>query len=271
MGKGKRPEGGGGNISNVVVSTCACGEACVFEKRFGLGGFFEEEWKDRELAKLNFALRSNETGPNPSNNVAELKAIEKIVDIGVKHNVSVIEIGTDSNFCLKNLRKARAWREQRWMDGTGRPIKNALIYNNILRMVDENKTKVFLHKVKAHAGIEGNCRADDFAKIGCQGKIRQGNVVGVKESVSLAERLLMFEIEKIKFGQGFIWLKNLRQEAAHDIKTFKKICSLANKGMDSRPPWALPEASILEKYTLEGSVDKYGEVFSHIHIRNKRN
>ena len=42
----------------------------MFEKRFGLGGFFEEEWKDSELSILNFAIRSNENGPNPSNNVA---------------------------------------------------------------------------------------------------------------------------------------------------------------------------------------------------------
>ena len=71
----------------------------------------------------------------------------------------------------------------------------------------------------------------------------------------------MFEIEKIEFGQGFIWLKKLRQEAAHDIKTFRKICSEANNGVELKPLWVLPEASILEKYTLEGSIYKYGEVF----------
>ena len=79
--------------------------------------------------------------------------------------------------------------------------------------------------------------------------------------MSLVERLLMFEIEKIEFGQGFIWLKKIKQDAAHNIKTLRKICSEANSGVELRPPRVLPEASILEKYTLEGSVDRYGELF----------
>ena len=28
---------------------------------------------------------------------------------------------------------------------------------------------------------------------------------------------------------------------------------------------------MLEKYTLEGSIKKYGEVYSHLHLRYKRN
>ena len=126
IGSGCISEGGTGEISDIVVSTCTCGEACIFEKRFGLGGFFEEEWKDKELAKLNFALRSNEKGPNPSNNVAELKAIERIIRLSVEHKVAMVYIGTDSNFCIRNLKKIKIWRSKRWIDGKGRPIKMLL-------------------------------------------------------------------------------------------------------------------------------------------------
>ena len=38
-----------------------------------------------------------------------------------------------------------------------------------------------------------------------------------------------------------------------------------------QPGWSMPKATILERYALEGLIDKYGEVYSYIHIGNKKN
>ena len=75
----------------------------MIEKRFGIGGFFGKAEVDEEVAKLNFAFRSNQTGPHPpSNNWAELESIERIIEIGVKHGISALEVRTDTDFSIKN-------------------------------------------------------------------------------------------------------------------------------------------------------------------------
>ena len=65
--------------------TCGC-DRTLFDKRFGIGGFFGKRNEDMDLARLNFAIRSNQIGQQaPSNNCAELEAIEIIIEIGVVH------------------------------------------------------------------------------------------------------------------------------------------------------------------------------------------
>ena len=94
-----------GELTNRVVVTCGC-DRIKMEKRFGIGGFFGKRNEDGNLAELNFAIRSNQVGQQaPSNNCAELEAIERIIEIGVIHGIPELEIRKDSGFCIKNLRK----------------------------------------------------------------------------------------------------------------------------------------------------------------------
>ena len=137
-------------VSNKVVVTCGCGSVRT-EKRFGIGGFFCKRNEDRNLAELNFAIRSNQVGQQaPSNNCAELEAIERIIEIGMIHEISELEIRTDSEFCIKTLRKIGKWKRQKWVNRKGTPIKCALQYSNILNMINSSNMRVTLHKVKVH-------------------------------------------------------------------------------------------------------------------------
>ena len=57
-----------------------------------------------DLARHNFAIRSNQIGQQaPSNNCAELEAIERIKEIGVVHGIPELEIKTDSEILYKEL------------------------------------------------------------------------------------------------------------------------------------------------------------------------
>ena len=92
---------------NKVVLTCGC-DSMLLEKRFGIGGYFGNGNEEGDLAKLNFAIRSNQIGQQaPSNNFVELEAMERIVEIGVVHGIPELEIRTDSELCIKNLKKFR--------------------------------------------------------------------------------------------------------------------------------------------------------------------
>ena len=83
--------------------TCGC-DKTLFEKRFGIGGFFGKRNEDMDLARLNFAIRSHQIGQQaPSNNCAELEAIERIIEIGVVHGIPKLEIKTDSEILYKKL------------------------------------------------------------------------------------------------------------------------------------------------------------------------
>ena len=44
-----------------MVATCGC-DRMMLEKRFGIGGYFGKGNEDVDLAKLNFAIRSNQIG-----------------------------------------------------------------------------------------------------------------------------------------------------------------------------------------------------------------
>ena len=130
---------------------------------------------------------------------------------GVKHGISAFEIRTYSDFCIKNLRKIWIWNKQNWIDNKGIPIKYAKQYSNILRMVDSSNMKVTLHKVKAHIRIEGNWWADEFAKIGCQGKGRDEVLEISKVSMNLAIRLLLVKIDSIVPRSGSRWLRKIKK------------------------------------------------------------
>jgi len=63
----------------------------------------------------------------------------------------------------------------------------------------------------------------------------------------------------------------MRREEANDIRGFVKLCSESEGAGGSLPGWREPKVTIFQRYTLEGSIDKYGEVYSMLHTRNKRN
>ena len=78
-------------------------------------------------------------------------------------------------------------------------------------MVDNSNMKVPLHKVKVHIGIEGNWWADEFAKIGCQGKGRDEVLEMPKVNMNLAIRLFLVEIDSIEPGNGSRWLTKIKK------------------------------------------------------------
>ena len=77
--------------------------------------------------------------------------------------------------------------------------------------------------------------------------------------------------DSIVTGKGVRWLGKMRKEVANDIRGFVKLCSESEGAGGSLSGWREPKVTIFQRYTLEGSIDKYGEVYSMLHTRNKRN
>ena len=128
-------------------------------------------------------------------------------------------------------------------------------YSNILRMVDNSNINVTLHEVKAHAGVEGNCWADEFVKIGSQGKIRLDKLELPRGSMNLAERFLLMEIESFEPGNSLKWVRKLQKGAVNNIRLYKN-CSEVFSKEGSKPAWSMPRTTMPERYTLEGLIDK---------------
>ena len=75
-------------------------------------------------------------------------------------------------------------------------------------MLDSSNMRVTLCKVKAHVGIKGNWWADEFAKIGCQGKGKDVELRVPETRRNLAIRLLWVELESIEpGGVGNGWVR----------------------------------------------------------------
>lgn len=86
---------------------------------------------------------------NSTNNIAELKAIERALSEIKRHDLPV-RLFTDSGYSLGLLTKG--WK----------PKKNVEIVENIKRLIHKFNDLKFI-KVKGHAGIQGNETADRLA------------------------------------------------------------------------------------------------------------
>ena len=114
-------------------------------------------------------------------------------------------------------------------------------------MIDSSNMRVTLYKVKAHVGIKGNWWADEFAKIGCQGKGKDVELKLPETRRNMAIRLLWVELESIVPGWGGKWLGKMRREVAYDIREFGKLCSESEGAGGGLPGWRKPKATMFEK------------------------
>ncbi len=96
-------------------------------------------------------------------------AIEKIKDRPLR-----IELYTDSAYlsnCIKQEWYKR-WRYNGWKNAKGEPVKNQILWEELLKFVEIEQVNVKVIKVKGHAGVEYNEKADQLAREGMKNGLR---------------------------------------------------------------------------------------------------
>lgn len=71
-------------------------------------------------------------------------------------------IYSDSDFCVKGFNEwINGWKARGWRKSNNKPVA----YRHLWLMIDELRSRKFVHvvKVRAHARIEGNDKADELA------------------------------------------------------------------------------------------------------------
>ena len=108
------------------------------------------------------------SGPDQTNNTAELTAIKAALDATM--TIPSIEIKSDSTYSIKAITTwLPKWRDRNFKTTKGDPVKNqALIeaIDNLLTRRDHLGYKTVLTHVYGHAGDHGNESADALARIG---------------------------------------------------------------------------------------------------------
>lgn len=100
-------------------------------------------------------------GPSHTNQKAELLAVKMALK-DAAHMPDPIEIRTDSQYVQKGLCE---W-SQKWLKNNFEGVQNADLFKEILELGAARKSETFVRYVPAHAGEDGNERADALARQG---------------------------------------------------------------------------------------------------------
>lgn len=110
-------------------------------------------------------------GRNPApatNNIAEMSALACALDIS---RDMLAKTFTDNEYSIKSLIE---WRPK-W-EANGMPVKNRELIRHLWRIYDERTARVEVKWIKGHAGHHYNEVADEYAKKGKVGDIKNGKL-----------------------------------------------------------------------------------------------
>ena len=98
-----------------------------------------------------------------TNNIAELNALYKALEIASDSNLKKTTIYSDSKYSIDCITTwAYGWKSNGWTKRGGE-IKNLALIKKTHTLYNNIKKQVIIKHVKAHAGIEGNELADRMA------------------------------------------------------------------------------------------------------------
>lgn len=106
---------------------------------------------------------------NGTNNEMELKAVieglKKISDYNFQASYNLIEVRTDSRYVVDNKSSAIFnWSQNDWCNADGKPIENALLWKELIKVLKAIGKRVEFRWVKGHAKDQYNKVVDRLAK-----------------------------------------------------------------------------------------------------------
>ncbi|XP_067633911.1 ribonuclease H1-like [Eurosta solidaginis] len=124
----------------------------------GLGVYFGENHP------LNAALPV--TG-RVTNNVGEIQAAIHAIEAAKDIDIKKLCISTDSQFLINSITIwINAWKKSEWRLKTGGPVKNAVEFKVLDKLLADETFQVKWNYVKGHNSIIGNQKADKLAREG---------------------------------------------------------------------------------------------------------
>ena len=111
--------------------------------------------------------------PNGTNNTAELHGLNQALRLTKKklNEGYTVGIFCDSKYSIDCITKwAHGWKKKGWKKANG-DIKNLDLIQEIYALYQEISSKVTIHHVNGHIGIEGNELADRMSMIAIDSKI----------------------------------------------------------------------------------------------------
>lgn len=106
---------------------------------------------------------------NATNNQMELYACITSLKEALKHkelnSVNRIAIHTDSRYVVDNYKYAMfEWSRNKWRARTGRPVLNADLWKELVKLIGKSRLKVDFYWVKGHSKDKHNIAVDKLAK-----------------------------------------------------------------------------------------------------------
>lgn len=109
-------------------------------------------------------------GKESTNNVAELRAAIKAVDIALHSETKSLTIIADSKYVLDGIGMIPTWKANNWIKGNGHPVVNVDHWKemdaNLVRFTEDSSRQLSLLWTAGHAGNLGNETADQWATRG---------------------------------------------------------------------------------------------------------
>jgi ribonuclease HI len=179
----------------IIIDECALniftdGSSYPHPRRGGLGARFvwvnklgkEEKW---DYSPIGYIMATN--------NQMELQACIDVLKIILSVNtpinidsVNKIIIYTDSLYVVENWERALfEWSRSHWLTRDERPVQNASLWRDLVKLRLKVKKRVYMKWVKGHKDNEHNKAADKLAKISAHYIGRQHlSVVNVRRKIS---------------------------------------------------------------------------------------
>lgn len=113
-----------------------------------------------------------------TNNQMELKAviegIRKSIDQPIEYSYNRIEVRTDSRYVVDNISNAiYKWSKNKWLKGDGRPVENAPLWKDLVKVIKIIGCRVEIKWVKGHGKGQAkdidNDAVDKLAKSSAKG------------------------------------------------------------------------------------------------------
>lgn len=100
---------------------------------------------------------------NTTNNVQEIKAMTKAIELIRKGGWQGCTVYTDSEYVKKGLTEwCKAWKRNKWRTSTNKPVKNKDLWIYLFDLYNLNGGKIEVKWVKAHDGNEWNEAVDQL-------------------------------------------------------------------------------------------------------------
>lgn len=172
-----------------------------------------------------------------TNNRMEMSAAYDVLTY-LKDEECEIEIHTDSSYLINGITKwIYGWEKNNWKTSTGGDVENQDLWKLLVQVVRRIKGTITWKKVKGHAGIPGNERADEIATDYADGK----KVALFTGALSLYEQMINKNILSLSVD------KKIKKSAKTTTKTAYSYVSMVDGVVHTHKEWSECEKMVKGK------------------------